>query len=334
MKYTLPYAEFYITNVCNLNCKNCNRFNNYKFKGHYIWDEYKDIYAAWGDKVNIKKIGIIGGEPLTHPDLHAWIKGIRAIWPTATIRLLTNGTLISKLKKLLPIIAEKNVIVEVSIHFIESNIIDIISNILAPPLHKEYIYFNKKDLHVMWNKAYLDIKDDSWPMVTIDEFDSLPEYIKQECDIHKVTPDRIADLVRNTIITDSNGVIIDLTYATSFRESSVIMNDNNLTLHNNNSNDAWSVCYFKSCHHFMEGKFYKCPPVALFNKFDNQIGLSLDNKDRDLINNYIPLCVSDDDTKFDRFINHHLLNSIPQCKFCTDNSIATPFVCSKKKGEY
>lgn len=37
----LDYMEFYITNVCNLTCTGCNRFNNYKFKGFQRWTEDK-----------------------------------------------------------------------------------------------------------------------------------------------------------------------------------------------------------------------------------------------------------------------------------------------------
>ena len=43
----LNYMEFYITNVCNLTCTGCNRFNNYKFKGFQRWADYKEEYTQW-----------------------------------------------------------------------------------------------------------------------------------------------------------------------------------------------------------------------------------------------------------------------------------------------
>jgi hypothetical protein len=46
MKYHLSYAEFYITHVCNLNCPDCNRFNNYAFKGHQRWDDVKKLTVS------------------------------------------------------------------------------------------------------------------------------------------------------------------------------------------------------------------------------------------------------------------------------------------------
>ena len=36
----IPNIEFYITNVCNIACPQCNRFNNWNFKGHQIWKDY------------------------------------------------------------------------------------------------------------------------------------------------------------------------------------------------------------------------------------------------------------------------------------------------------
>ena len=50
----LDYCEFYITNVCNLSCNGCNRFNNYKFRGFQRWEDSKgqdpaEIIQAYQD---------------------------------------------------------------------------------------------------------------------------------------------------------------------------------------------------------------------------------------------------------------------------------------------
>ena len=62
--YKLPYVEFYITNVCNLNCTNCNRFNNYAFAGHQRWADNKEFYQQWAEILDVQEISILGGEPL------------------------------------------------------------------------------------------------------------------------------------------------------------------------------------------------------------------------------------------------------------------------------
>ena len=78
-----PVVEFYITNVCNLTCRGCNRFNNYNFKGHQRWTEHAEAYEAWSKRLDLPRICIIGGEPTLNPDLESWVMNIRRLWPDA-----------------------------------------------------------------------------------------------------------------------------------------------------------------------------------------------------------------------------------------------------------
>jgi organic radical activating enzyme len=95
----LDRVEFYITNVCNLNCDNCNRFNNYHFTGHQKWEDYREIYEEWGKKINFNHISILGGEPLLNPSIIDWSHGIGGIWK-ARIEIVTNGTRLLHVKGL------------------------------------------------------------------------------------------------------------------------------------------------------------------------------------------------------------------------------------------
>ena len=88
-----PVVEFYITNVCNLTCRGCNRFNNYNFKGHQRWADHAEAYEAWSKRLDLPRICIIGGEPTLNPDLESWVMNIRRLWPDAIdIFVQTNGT--------------------------------------------------------------------------------------------------------------------------------------------------------------------------------------------------------------------------------------------------
>jgi organic radical activating enzyme len=71
--------EFYITNVCNLNCVNCNRFNNHDFSGYQKWSDYKEIYAQWSRHIRLQRVTILGGEPLLNPTILDWIDGINEL---------------------------------------------------------------------------------------------------------------------------------------------------------------------------------------------------------------------------------------------------------------
>lgn len=90
-KLYIPYAEFYITNVCNLACAGCNRFNNYNFTGYQRWSDYAKVYRQWAEQLDIGSIGILGGEPLLNPTFMDWVLGIRQLWPRQKIRIITNG---------------------------------------------------------------------------------------------------------------------------------------------------------------------------------------------------------------------------------------------------
>ena len=93
--------EFYITNVCNLTCDGCNRYNNYKFSGWQSWDEAEPILARWAKKIDVRHPVILGGEPLLNPDIVKWIKGVNALWPTHSgTQVQSNGTRIDRVKGL------------------------------------------------------------------------------------------------------------------------------------------------------------------------------------------------------------------------------------------
>ena len=87
-----PVVEFYITNVCNLSCRGCNRFNDLNFKGHQRWADHADVYEAWSERLDLPRITIIGGEPTLNPDLELWAMNLRRLWPNAVIMIQTNGT--------------------------------------------------------------------------------------------------------------------------------------------------------------------------------------------------------------------------------------------------
>lgn len=117
MKPKLDYAEFYITNHCNISCNGCNRFNNYKFSGSENWDAYCDVYKEWSTLLDINHIAILGGEPLLHYKLIKIINDVRSFWPKSIIEITTNGLLIERIKtNLLQCLIDNNIQIYCSIH--------------------------------------------------------------------------------------------------------------------------------------------------------------------------------------------------------------------------
>jgi len=92
-KILIDKLEFYITNVCNLTCNGCNRYNNYKFSGWQSWEEAEPILKRWAEKIDIQHPVILGGEPLLNPDIVKWIQGVRKLWPNhGGVQVQSNGT--------------------------------------------------------------------------------------------------------------------------------------------------------------------------------------------------------------------------------------------------
>lgn len=97
MKPRLKYSEINITNVCNYSCTHCQSLNNYAFKGHQLWDDYKDEYQKLSQQLDIDQIQIIGGEPTLNPDFELWVEGISNLWPDSKLQISTNGSRLDKL---------------------------------------------------------------------------------------------------------------------------------------------------------------------------------------------------------------------------------------------
>jgi organic radical activating enzyme len=109
--------EFYITNVCNLTCSGCNRYNNYKFAGWEDFDDYEEILTQWSKKIDIIKPVILGGEPLLNPSINRWLKGIRKLWPDwYSPQIQSNGTRIDLVDGLYDTLREVKTWIGISLH--------------------------------------------------------------------------------------------------------------------------------------------------------------------------------------------------------------------------
>ena len=143
MSPRLKYSEINITNVCNYSCTHCQSFNNYAFKGHQRWDDYKDEYEKLSKQLDIDVIQIIGGEPSLNPDFKKWVKGISNLWPTSKLQISTNGTKLDKItNEIYDVLAKNNGTLWITCHDI--NLYDNFLNFINTFLH--VIVSDTKDL--------------------------------------------------------------------------------------------------------------------------------------------------------------------------------------------
>lgn len=327
-KDVLNYVEFHITNVCNFNCINCNKLNNYSFSGGIQkWNDYSEIYSKWADKIDILDFSIIGGEPMTNPDYLLWFKNIADLWPNATGRITTNGYYLKPDNEELYNILKSRpgLIVKISIHnssMIQS-MIETVKQFLIGPIKierypKELVELN--NFTENWATSYNNIRAESWPDCnTVDDWYNLPEYVKNECiNIFKFSPELLAEKIKHYRLTDSNGVVVTLEDQTYFHQAAVIQVSNQeFKLHNSDVVLAHATCDAKFCHQFYNGKLHKCYLTAILPDFDQQFFVNLSDSDRELLMSYQPLSVTDSDDRIKSFVDN-IRKPIPQCKFCPE----------------
>jgi hypothetical protein len=284
--FQIHFLEFYITNVCNLTCQGCNRFNNYKFSGFQRWADYKEIYTKWADELDIDVIGILGGEPLLNPDFMLWFGGIRELWPKAILSVVTNGYRLNMIKGLYEFLLshKENTFLSVGIHNKQhkQQIINNVKTFLQEPIQFE---FNNENIY--------------------QEF---------------------------MTVIDANGVRLKVEYNWWFHQGALIKDPDAMkfTLHQSNVKKAHDICHSKYCHHFMNGKLYKCGAVALFPEFAKQHEITLSSADQELMMSYQPLTIDDSDQHKQEFLNN-LPNAISQCRFCPEEYHGDQIYAQEKK---
>ncbi len=280
----VPNIEFYITNVCNLTCSNCNRFNDYNFSGWQRWKDVEPLYEEWGQHIRLQRITILGGEPLLNPTICDWISGINRIW-CKPVNLLTNGTRLNHVSGLYEAI---NTHPDRKIPFVQ--------NWIGVSLHNP----DERE------KCFEEIRKFLRGNITY---------------YHKTDPANNNNAMTyggDHAFIDSNGVRICVWEYTQFYTAAVQRTQQGrFVLHNSDPTQAHNICGFvrHKCYHFIHAALYKCGPVALFPEFDQQHQFDISDEDRTLLNSYRPLRAHEFEARGQEFLSQ-IDNVIPQCKFC------------------
>ncbi|MDD5020569.1 MAG: radical SAM protein [Endomicrobiaceae bacterium] len=116
--HILDHLEFHVTEHCNLNCKGCTHFSNIadeKFTDCLlIQKRLAHLNKIFG---KIRKIKILGGEPLLHPEISEILKITRKTVPFADIMVITNGILLQTMPDyFFKTCIENNIIIEITVY--------------------------------------------------------------------------------------------------------------------------------------------------------------------------------------------------------------------------
>ena len=94
----LWHVEFHLCDHCNLNCKSCGHFCSIAPEYFLPLDEFcRDARALAANFRQIEEVYLLGGEPLLHPDLPAFIYAARELLPARRLVVLSNGVLAGKM---------------------------------------------------------------------------------------------------------------------------------------------------------------------------------------------------------------------------------------------
>lgn len=288
-------VEFYITNVCNLTCDNCNRFNNHSFSGWQRWSDYESKYKLWAKYVRLRRVTILGGEPLLNPSSLDWVDGINQLWEKP-VQVLTNGTQLNKVPDLY----------ERLIKF-QDPLWPTARNWIGISLHNE----NDRD------RCFEEIK----------------KFLRGNVNYYTPKDGVYYTFGGQHGFIDSNGMRICVWEYDEFYNAAIQKNHlGRFTLHDNDPELAHEQCGFAmyKCYHFIRGGLYKCGPVALFPEFDQQHHLDISDKDRELLNSYQALWPEEFESRGQGFLKH-IDDPIPQCKFCPVNNTHKKIYAVNKK---
>lgn len=268
--------EFYITNVCNLTCEQCNRFNNYDFRGWQRWSDYEAEYRRWANLIDLKACTVMGGEPMLNPTIVDWVLGINDVFGIE-VQILTNGTRFAHAPRGLyeaiayakPRSGVRNSIA-VSLH----NLADL------PELERDIQTFLQGPIEQMTDRPHLWGCDHQY----VDRNDVVVNVYYQNT-FWTATVQRRAD--GQFTLFDSDPV---------------------------QAHQGCSFVKYKS-YHFIAGRLYKCGPAALMPEFDLQYPFDISDSDRQLLHSYQPLTPDNFDEYHTEFLES-LEQPIAQCKFC------------------
>jgi organic radical activating enzyme len=319
----LDYVEFYITNVCNLNCNRCNRFNNYAFAGHMSWHDHANDYWQWSKKIQFKRIGILGGEPMAHPDFLLWVDEIAKLWPDSQIMIMTNGTYLDKYSDLYRLLCsyQGRVRIDISRHNSDQrqSCVQSIQNLLSDGF--ECFTVNSEEQYL--RSGILGYRSTNQDPV------QKPIYETTE-DLH-IWQDKSWQLVYRY-----KDIVVRYADADIFDEAVVRLDQSQNTLYLTSAitdpDLAVTKCACKFSHHFLHGRLYKCGVTAILPEFVKQFPLSASEQKMRLIQSYIPAHWSWSDSEIEMFLQGLQEGSaIPQCGLCPDHFTAKQFAAGTKK---
>ena len=101
---------------CNLSCESCSHYTNQGHQGIVSVEEAERWMTQWKRRIQPRLFAMVGGEPAMHPHLAEFVRASRRHWPSAELRLISNGFLLKRHPDLPAVLRDTNTCLCVSIH--------------------------------------------------------------------------------------------------------------------------------------------------------------------------------------------------------------------------
>ncbi len=113
---SVPYLEMDITSLCNLRCPGCTHYSNYKLNSTVDIETGVSWLEEWSGRVTPEEFYLLGGEPLIHKDVNAYVETVTRLWPNARRHVVSNGLLFERNRDFFRVLAETGTKLLISIH--------------------------------------------------------------------------------------------------------------------------------------------------------------------------------------------------------------------------
>jgi hypothetical protein len=108
----------HLTDHCNLNCRACTHFSNIAQPSFADLEEFqRDLRRMRLLFSQLHELFLLGGEPLLHPQVGSFLSAARAMFPEASIKLMTNGLLLPRMEEAFwSAMAQNDILLEVDLY--------------------------------------------------------------------------------------------------------------------------------------------------------------------------------------------------------------------------
>lgn len=239
-KVSVEKIDLHLSHMCNLHCEQCTHLSNYRINKILSVQDVIDNFSPWVDKVDFRSIHLTGGEPLLNQNIIEIIEVLVPMFPKSDIWIDTNGLLLDKHPNLPEVLEKYKIRLYVTNHQTHNS--DDYNKKFVKVQHTLYSWLLKYNLHIV--------------TMGFNETFGTVSHISEDGRVGVV-------YLQNPNTPDS--------WKRFYRGYGREMKP----YQDNDIQSSWDNCVvYKQCFQLLDGRIYKCAPLAYLPFLDEKFGLS------------------------------------------------------------